>query len=237
MSVFVCGDTHTPIDISKLTSANWPGQQYCSKEDLLIILGDCGLLWEREWSKEELYWARWLTAKKVTTCFIDGNHENYDRLGKLEETSLHGAKVGVAYSDKNGTIYHLKRGEVLQVRNKKLFIFGGAQSIDKEYRITGLNWWPEEIPNYAECDHALETLEKHGNEVDYILTHTAPTSIITAFKFFTSYNRIDDITSRFLEEIHKTVKFREWHFGHFHTSQHIDMKYICHYNWEPVKLF
>lgn len=236
--LFGCGDTHCPIDIKKLSTKQWPEQKeiHFTKDDLMVILGDCGLLWDPDWSSEELYWAKWLTKKPFTTCFIDGNHENFERLLKLPTIDFHEGKAAIAYEDENGRILHLKRGEIYKFGDKKIFTFGGAQSTDKEHRIVGRSWWPEEVPNYAECNYALENLEKHGNCVDFILTHTAPSSIITAFKFVNSYERVDDPTSRFLEEVHKITQFRQWHFGHFHTSAHRDLKYVCHYNWTPVQI-
>jgi hypothetical protein len=236
MAIFVCGDTHCPIDIKKLTTKEWPDQKELTKEDILIILGDCGLLWASNWDKEELYWAKWLTSKRFLTCFIDGNHENFDRINKLPIIPFHGGLAGIAYEDNNGIILHLKRGEVYNISGSTIFTFGGAQSTDKEHRIFGLSWWPEEVPNYAECDHAIENLEKVNFKVDYILTHTAPTSIITDFSFINASKRIDDPTSRFLEDVLKRTEFKQWHFGHFHTTQHKDMKFLCHYNWSPFEL-
>ena len=74
MRVYVCGDTHVPIDIRKLTTEQWPEQKELSKEDLLIILGDFGGFWLDKRSREEEYWLQWLTAKNCTVCFVDGNH-------------------------------------------------------------------------------------------------------------------------------------------------------------------
>jgi len=237
MSLHVCGDTHCPRDIHKLNTTEWPEQRSLNKNDILVILGDCGLIWDPDWSREELHWANWLANKKFTVCFIDGNHENFARLNKFGTVPFYGGTAGVVFENENGVVYHLKRGEVYTIENKTIFTFGGAQSTDKERRIIGRSWWPEEVPNFAEINHGLENLEKHHNCVDFILTHTAPTSIITHFNFIDAAMRIDDPTSRFLEEVDKITQFKQWHFGHFHTSQHKDMKYICHYNWYPYKLF
>lgn len=236
MSVFVCGDTHIPIDIAKLNMKNWPEQKFLTKEDILVVLGDFGLLWEPNWSDEEIYWAKWLTNKPFQVCFIDGNHSNFVRLYQAKEDMFHGGKVGVVYEDENGRILHLKRGEIFTFNNKTVFTFGGAQSTDKAHRIIGRSWWPEEVPNYAECEYALANLEKHGNCVDFILTHTTAFSTINAFNFVSASERVDDPTERFLEEVKRIVQFRQWHFGHFHTSAHIDMKYVCHYNWSPIQI-
>ena len=45
MAIYVCGDTHGPIDIDKLKEENWSEQKSLTKDDFLIILGDFGLIW------------------------------------------------------------------------------------------------------------------------------------------------------------------------------------------------
>lgn len=76
--IFVTGDLHGQIDIRKLNKRNFPIQDELTKEDYLIIVGDFGLVWHD--TKEEQYWTKWLSTRNFTTLFIDGNHENFDRL-------------------------------------------------------------------------------------------------------------------------------------------------------------
>lgn len=83
--VYVTGDTHIPIDISKLNTTNFPEQRNMTKDDYVIILGDFGLIWKSEQDGEELYWTKWLNEKNFTTLFLDGNHENHDILNKYPE--------------------------------------------------------------------------------------------------------------------------------------------------------
>ena len=53
--IFLTGDTHIPIDISKLNSKNFPEGKNLTKDDYVIVLGDFGLLWNY---KEPSY-GRW----------------------------------------------------------------------------------------------------------------------------------------------------------------------------------
>ena len=50
------------------------------------------------------------------------------------------------------SVIHLMRGQVFTIEGKKIFVFGGAESIDKEYRIPGVSWWPQEIPSFKEME-------------------------------------------------------------------------------------
>ena len=65
--IYVAGDTHTPIDIRKLNTKNFPEQKKMTKDDYLIILGDAGFLWENIMDKLELYWLNWMANKNFTT--------------------------------------------------------------------------------------------------------------------------------------------------------------------------
>lgn len=234
MKVYVAGDTHIPIDIAKLTTSNWPEQKLLYKEDLLIILGDCGLLWAADWDKEELYWAKWLTAKKCTVCFLDGNHENHLRLNALEETTFHGGKAGIAYNDKNGTIYHLKRGEIFNFGDNKVLTVGGAASTDKDNRTPYKSWWPEEELSMEDQKKAISNIESVNYSVDFVLTHTCPSNI--AIQIIGIEDRQRGPTVSFMDFIQKFVSFKQWHFGHYHLSRGFDGNYICHYNWTPYRI-
>lgn len=231
--VYVCGDTHIPIDISKLNTTNWPCQSELDKTDTLIILGDFGLLWEREWSKEELYWAKWLTKNNCTICFIDGNHENFDRINSLSDDIFHGGKVGVAYEDDNGRILHLKRGEIYTFGSKTVFTMGGALSIDKDGRTDGITWWKEEQPSIIETNSAIDNLISVDKKVDFILTHTCPNDISNLI--VRSCKEIDS-TRSFHDWVQKNIEFEKWYFGHFHTHGMYKDKFFCLCNEPPMRI-
>jgi hypothetical protein len=210
--MYLTGDTHCS-EIRRLNTGNFPQQRQMTKNDVVIALGDFGLLWKNEESKEELWWKRWLNEKNFTTCFLDGNHENFYRINNLPIIDKFEGKVG-EYSN---SIFHLRRGEVYIIEGKKIFCFGGAASTDKIKRLVDIDWWAAEEATYAEQEYALSNLEKHNFEVDYIFAHTAPTSIIE--KAFSEYDTGKiDATARFLEHVIQVTKFKEYFCGHFHED-------------------
>ena len=209
--IYATGDTHGHIDIRKLTVKNFPAQEYMTKDDLLIIAGDFGLVWNN--SKEENYWLDWLEDKNFTTLFVDGNHENYSLLNSYETKDWMGGQV----HEIRPSVKHLMRGEVFELQGKKFFTFGGARSHDKEHRIAWQSWWPQEEPNYTEINHGICQLEKHNNKVDYVITHTGPSSIVDDI-FEGLGPRSSDPTEKVLEEFKKTVTFNQWIFGHLHKN-------------------
>lgn len=150
-------------------------------------------------------------------------------------------------------IYHLLRGEVYEINGKKVFVFGGAASHDISdgildranfksdeefdeaayiwrktryfYRIAHLSWWKEEMPNEDEKRHAMEQLAKHHFQVDYIISHCAPTGIHCIM----GANAPDDATN-FLQQIAEKTEFQQWYFGHYHRDNYITPEFIAMYN-------
>ena len=218
--IYLTGDTHIPIDISKLNTKSFPYQKDLSKDDYLIICGDFGGVWNN--GKEELYWRKWLDEKKFTTLFVDGNHENFDLLDTFETVDFSGGKAH-RISD---SIYHLMRGQIYTIDKKSFFTFGGAASHDKEHRTEGKSWWKRELPSSPELAMALCSLEAVNWRVDYIITHCAPSSIQRQL----SPDYTDDVLTDFFEELKGKIVFKEWYFGHYHADKRIDGKFFCLYD-------
>lgn len=217
MSVYVTGDTHIPHDIEKIVS--WSESNELTKDDVLIIAGDFGLIWEMSPGRVERRWKRFFNDQPYTTLFVDGNHENHARLqGNMKQIKKFGGTVGRVTQNK---VFHLRRGEVYEICGKKIFTFGGAESIDKTLRIPHVTWWKEEIPSKAEVDYAIDNLEKHGNCVDYIIAHTAPVRAVEMLenKGFNFIRKNSDLTCRYLEFFCENNNFDGFYCGHWHLDE------------------
>ena len=244
--VFVTGDCHA--DFRKFSTDNFPEQKSLSHDDVVIVCGDFGI-WHD--TKEERYWLKWLNDKPFTTVFVDGNHENFDRLysNEFQVVDFHGGKAHKIREN----IYHLMRGHVFEFDGKKFFCFGGASSHDiqdgildiddfdtpeefretvkdwyakdKWFRINHASWWKQELPTQDELAFGLQTLIRNKNKVDYIISHCCPQEIASVMGFTGS----DCLTSWFNMVAH-TVSFDRWYFGHYHTEQAVFGKFICLYD-------
>lgn len=245
--LFITGDTHA--DFKRFNTANFPQQKEMTRDDTVLIMGDFGGVWcDRE---EERYWLKWLSEKPFTVCFVDGNHENFDRLygDEFELVDYHGGKAHKIRDN----IYHLMRGYVFEFEGKKFFAFGGASSHDihhgildrddfksdddfkrtynllrylgKSFRVNHISWWKEELPSRQEMEFGLETLEKNNWEVDYVISHCLPQEICSMLGFHTS----DSLTIYFNGLIQNKLKFKEWHAGHYHRQERIMSKFYIHY--------
>ena len=235
--IFVTGDIHGWTDIGKLNTDKFKVQKELSKSDTLIICGDFGLVWDEEESNEEKYWLDWLQNKNFTTVFVDGNHENFNRLYSYPIAQWNGGMVHVIRPN----IYHLMRGEVFNIEGKKIFAFGGASSHDiqdgilniedeltiyryramrLQFRIRDVSWWEQELPSWEEMKNGIENLKKVGYKVDFVISHCMPTSIQSMYSMG-EYKK-DKLTNYFeslLQDKENPLEFTKWFSGHYHEDK------------------
>lgn len=79
------------------------------------------------------------------------------------------------------------------------------------------------MPSEEECRNALKNLEEVGNNVDYIITHTAPSETVYYLSTLRSLGIKNDVVeelplTHFLDEIQRKVTYKHWYFGHFHVD-------------------
>ena len=228
--IYITGDTHGGVDINKLVSKNF-SPKGLTKDDYVVILGDFGFIWNNTPDKTEQYWLNWFDVKPWTTLFIDGNHENFNRLNAYPITYWNGGKVHKI----TDSIIHLMRGQVYTLQSKKFFTFGGANSIDKHLRQEDISWWKGELPSYSEQEEAYSNLESSNFTIDYVLTHTCPQSVMYKLLELNVISSLyEDPTEKLLEQLNSLMTYSHWYFGHYHTDLDID-KFTCVYN-EVIQL-
>lgn len=210
--IYITGDTHGNIDFQKLK--RYFNNRYSTTKDYLIILGDAGIVW----SEEDCYISDY-NYIGPTVLFIDGNHENFELLNKYPVVQYKGAKCHRL--SKN--VYHIFRGEIININNLSFFCMGGATSIDKAYRQNRITWWKEENISYSDIENALENLKKIKYRVDYVLSHCAPSNVVKKM-----FGYETDSNTEILQQFQSKISFDYWFFGHYHSNKKIG-KYRCFY--------
>jgi hypothetical protein len=260
--LFVFGDTHgSLLDSSCITTEKWPESKSLTKEDVNIQLGDFGWVFHDMFTdKSQEYNLDQFAGRRWTCAILPGNHDNYDIIESLPLIEKWGGKVRVMkreaerppiYKGKKtknksnaGELFFLERGEVYTINGKTFWVMGGALSIDRAKRVQGFDYWLRETPSYSEMRYGMDNLDKVNWKVDYVLTHTCPVSIMEWLLKIKQINTIQymDHTSNYLEEVLKSITFKEWHFGHFHkdvmsrgNSEKGEL-FACHYNNPPFEL-
>lgn len=227
--IFLTGDTHG--DFSRLSEEAFPLQKEMGRDDYVIICGDFGGVWFGDDRDDESLDV--LAKLPFTVLFVSGNHENYDALAAYPVEEWHGGKVQfIRYN-----VIHLMRGQIFTIENRSFFTMGGAASHDivdgvlepddpefelkywfvrrshAMFRINHYSWWKEEMPSDLEYEEARQNLEACGWNVDYIITHCGPSSVIDYYSSRTyGHDRLTD----FLETILQKATYTHWFFGHYH---------------------
>ena len=210
--IYVIGDLHANEQkLQQIITHLAPG-------DTVIVLGDWGIgFWNSRSYENELY--NKLESLPFHFLFVDGNHENFQLLNQYPIEIWCGGNVHVIRKN----ILHLIRGEVFQIAGMTVFVFGGANSFDRQYRVEGFSWWPEEMPSTEDYKNAEQNLNRIYFEVDYILTHSAPTETVKYLS--TSSDEIDGERTEelpltnYLDTVCQRVHYRHWYFGHFHLDR------------------
>ena len=225
--IFVTGDTHRSDLLSlRVFCDNHPE---LTKSDYVIIAGDFGGVWAKDTLERDL---KQFSDLPVTVLFVDGNHENFDLINSYPVEMWNGGKVHKIRPD----IIHLMRGQVFEIEGKTIFTFGGATSIDRDYRIKGESWWAQELPTYEELDEGIANLKRYGNKVDYIITHSCGQRALMYPQLRIAAGvKLVCPESHMLSNFEDIVDCKHWYFGHFHIDAELSDKYTVLLN-NVVKL-
>lgn len=214
MLVFI-GDTHG--EWGKLnTILNELYQK--NKTDLnVIITGDFGF-----WPFiNEFNLSKIKIRSNIKIFFCPGNHENWFELEKIEKENPNKKIIEI-----HKNIFYCTFGAILEIENKKIMFCGGAESIDKNHRTIGYDWFPNEIISYGD----MLKLDQEIKTVDIIVSHTCPDFIFKQMKFKTFFNKNSDPSCKYLTQIFQMYTPKLWFFGHFHFYQKIltnQTTFIC----------
>ena len=236
--IFITGDTHGGFRSFEGEMARFKKfekfEKSLSKDDFLIIAGDFGFVWNMFQSDaREERWMKYFNDRAYTTLFIDGNHENFDRLNAYKVSEFKGGKVH-KISD---SVYHLMRGQIYDFDGVKIFTMGGALSIDRDRRDLGFSWWEGEMIGDDDIKEAYANLAKHDCKVDVVVTHTCPRFVVSRVIKLSMAAKIDDINSKILQDIYDKIEFKKWYFGHFHEDFNIDDKFrVLYHEIEEIKI-
>ena len=240
--LYLTGDTHGD-NLARLSYGRWPVLRELGADDVLVILGDTGLMWPG-FEGEASFTMRELACKPFTIVFLLGNHDNYDWAETLPEVDVLGGRMrqvvidGVTYPNR----YVVDSWTVADLGGLHCLLCAHAESHDidhlydeddKEgilaakrrhewFRVAHKSWWPQEALDVSAFDAYMEG---HSDEhFDAVLTHDAPSWFTTV----ASPNAGSDTPLRptegqlCLDRWRERLDFDVWAHGHFHYQ-------LCHY--------
>lgn len=216
-TIYLFGDTHGMVDIEKVFLIDESYKQ----NDFIVICGDFGVLWSDKIDSNESILMKEFAKLPCTLLFIDGNHENFNRLAKLPKRKKFGGIVGEYIKDK---CYHLRRGEIYQIAGRNIFTMGGAKSIDKDCREPNISWWEAENITDSQMKYALQNLARFRDKIDIVITHTCPKCFLPHIDKHLGLDfKIEDKNCVWLEILAQKIALNqsgkiEWFFGHWHSD-------------------
>lgn len=221
--IYITGDLH-----GELERFNAKNIKKLKRGDTLIVCGDFGFIWNQ--SLQEKKALNKLKKKRFTILFIDGKHENFDLLETYPVVKWNN---GLAHKISNN-IYHLMRGEIFEIENKRILTFGGGESPDKEYRVSAGTWWERELPSVEEIKRCLSNLKEAHKEVDYVITHEPPLNVKNKIdRKFDSVNTLEG----FFKNLEKKITFQKWFFGCVHLDKEVTPRHTAvFFNVVPIEV-
>lgn len=220
--IYITGDTHG--DDARFRRFRRPflrrGRDYC------VVCGDFGFVWDG--SPRERAALERLSKLDCVLLFVEGTHDNLDRLREYPEEDYLGGKARRLGSN----LLWLRRGDVFDLGGVTLFALGGGVSRDADERVAGVNWWPDETPSAGELARARENLARHGNRVDLVVTHHPPG---VELGLLSARRERANALDAFLDELNRTLSYRHWYFGDAHLDRAISSRMTAVF--EKIRLF
>lgn len=241
--ILFSGDTHSFT--YKFGNKCNPYTNNLTKDDFIVILGDCGFVWNG--SKQDMRSLEFLNGKNCNIICICGNHENYDLIEQMPIINKFGGKVRqcVLNGETFENIFYIDFPTIIDIDEKHCLVLPKADSHDADvilnrddpdfkqqyfhccrneifFRIKHLSWWEQEKGDIFE---ESEFVMAHDNEYfDYILSHDCPelfNDIINS-KIDSAIGPIISTPREiFFEEIRKTIHFGGWLHGHMHFKDYV----------------
>lgn len=175
--------------------------------DCIFQLGDFGI-WHGPAGKRFIEQISKVAAEtNVPFYFLDGNHEDFVRLNDL-------VRKGEVNDDGHveilPSLFYSPRGHRWEWSGKRFITMGGAVSIDKDRRVFGKSWWPEEEITDAQVADVEE------GKVDVLLSHDCPFNPLPAFARTPRFDRMSEPNQDRLRQVFDKVEPDYVFHGHFH---------------------
>lgn len=218
--VFVRGDTHGYFD----WLPQWCEENHTTKNDILIILGDAGIMYYGPKKTREKYLKEFISKCPITLMCVRGNHE--ERPANYSSTCFEIWNIdpvvedGCYFEPDYPNIKYIADGSIFYLNDKRCLAIGGAYSIDKEYRLLmGWRWFADEELTDEEMCNILDKIDHQS--FDYVFTHTCPEAWQPTDLFINSIDqsKVSKRMEQFLTTVSEIINFKHWYFGHFHAHR------------------
>lgn len=211
--IFITGDVHGHFSalnafINAQIRQNRRMKQLAEKTALEVMILQCGdfaFFWPGcDNSRSINNKVGFVKDGQVKIYWCAGNHEDHDRLDNLFKPDNKDNFAEVA----PGVIY-ARFGATLDLgAGARVLFAGGAESHDRENRVEGVSWWPQEGISKQDMDR-LDAVPG----ADWIISHTAPYYLDVPLRG----HLLPEPSRRMLDAVFDRYQPKYWYFGHFHN--------------------
>lgn len=205
--IWVLGDVHGDIGaLNTLINKRRP--------DVAIILGDAGFVFaERGFAPDHKL--QEVKPHNTKVFWICGNHEHWDFIE--QKWGRNGAEPIEICTN----LFYCPIGSTLTINGKNILFMGGADSVDKMYRLPTVDWFEQEV--LTESDFATTVALVGDKQIDIVCAHTCPMEVPMTGNplFFRSDDKAGDPTRKILSNILFKYKPKFFFFGHWHKYYNI----------------
>jgi predicted phosphodiesterase len=189
--------------------------------DLILHTGDFGWTFERSFLRHV---CASLRVDDTRLLFVDGNHENYER--------LYGWPVGDdGLRQVYDRIFHLPRGFRWTWDGVRFLALGGAHSVDRDRRRPYVSWWPQEVLSAGDVVRAMR-----DGLADVMLSHDCPAGVdipgLMPHLFAEAEIALAEKHRHLMRQVVDEVQPLQIYHGHYHVNyaQSVDL------GWGPMQV-
>jgi hypothetical protein len=181
-----------------------------NKLHVLRIIGDCHQLYDKYHS----------LIKKVKYSLLLGDFglSNYETLNNVDpkyHRILNGNHCN--YDIKDLYPHFLGDFGQLNIPPYNIFFIRGALSVDKQWRIPHVSWWPQEELNFQQTKACID--EYSRIKPDFVVSHAAP-HMCKQYGILTNPGKIlESYTENLLQELWNIHQPKKWTFCHYHCNK------------------
>lgn len=154
-------------------------------------------------------------------AFVRGNHDDPRWFNNLD-------KVCPELETYYPHVWIIKDYQTILTEQGNILCFGGARSVDKNWRVKGTSWWEGEMP-LEMSEEFKQYIEEESPIIDYVATHSSPNFCEPKSKhglaqFYIWDKEVykdcererDIITDVYKFLVDNNTPIKKWFYGHFH---------------------
>lgn len=226
--VAVVGDTHGDATFMKGVLAEASDRD----ANTVVQVGDFDLEWSASFRAVIVNWLDVDPARQL--LWIDGNHDNHDRLNYLLSSNDCDRTRPVSFAgmddaDENWhqRMLYCPRASTMTIGASRCLFLGGAVSVDQDQRSEGIDWWRSETISYKNAQDAAAA--GRDNQIDVMFCHDSPVNVFSFDSRKTDQGSEDhrDLLNSIVHEVRPGRLFH----GHYHeaheTTLELDSSSSC----------